>query len=57
MKTFVSLVIEHPKPVDDLAEKIAQRAYVLTGVENVEVVSEFPALAIPTVQHTNGHAQ
>lgn len=36
--TYLTLKIEHHKPIDQLADKAAQRVYNLDGVDNVEVV-------------------
>ena len=48
MKTVIILTIEHKKPVDDLLDKIACRAYTLDGVD--DVTCAFPELrALPVV--------
>lgn len=36
MKTIILVEIEHDKPIDDLCDKVAQRAYTLQGVKNTE---------------------
>lgn len=37
MKTLVVIEIEHKKPLQNLAEMVAQRAYTLDGVEDAKV--------------------
>ena len=37
MKTQILLTIEHEAPIPDLLDKIAGRAYTLTGVDDVTV--------------------
>ena len=37
MKTIIWMVIEHKQDVPDLLDKIAGRAYTLTGVDDVTV--------------------
>lgn len=44
MKTTVILEFDHSKPIPDLANFAAQRAYTLPGVDNVTVVAERPRL-------------
>lgn len=34
MKSIVTIVVEHDKPISDLANRIAQRAYTIDGVSN-----------------------
>lgn len=41
MKTLVTIVIDHKKPVQNIASHVAQRAHTLQGVDNVEVVTSF----------------
>lgn len=38
MRTIVSLVIDHKKPIPELANLIAQRAYTIDGVDDAEPV-------------------
>lgn len=40
MKTFVTLVIDHKKPIANLGKLIEQRAYNLPGIEDVNVYAE-----------------
>ena len=37
MKTLVVIEVEHKKPLPNLAEMVAQRAYTLHGVDNAVV--------------------
>lgn len=40
MKTFVTLVIDHKKPIANLSKLIEQRAYNLPGIDDVNVYAE-----------------
>lgn len=40
MRTVLTLVVDHRKPVANLSELIAQRAYTLPGVDDVNVYAE-----------------
>lgn len=44
MKTIIALEIETQRKVNFLAEIVAQRAYTLSGVENVRVLAETPMI-------------
>lgn len=45
MKTIITIEVTHDKPIADLIDKIAGRAYTLDGVKDVtaELVEEKPA--------------
>lgn len=40
MKTQITLTITHARPIDDVVEKVAARAYTLDGVDNAEAVGQ-----------------
>lgn len=40
MRTLITLVIDHKKPIKDLGKLIEQRAYDLPGIEDVNVYAE-----------------
>lgn len=40
MRTVLTLVIDHKKPIDHLSELVAQRAYTLPSVDDVNVYAE-----------------
>lgn len=43
MKTIIVLEIEHVKPIGDLGERIAGRAYTIDGVDDVTIKRDEPA--------------
>lgn len=49
MRTIVSLVIDHKKPIPELANLIAQRAYTLPGVDDARHADEFISLPVVDV--------
>lgn len=49
MRTIVSLVIDHKKPIPELAQKIAQRAYTIDGVDDAEP-QEADLIRLPVVE-------
>jgi hypothetical protein len=40
LKTLVIIEIDHNKPLPDLADLVAQRAWTLSGVNNVELINQ-----------------
>jgi hypothetical protein len=40
VRTFVTLVVDHKKPIPNLSALIAQRGYTLPGVDDVNVYAE-----------------
>lgn len=53
MRTVVTLVIDHKKPIADLGKLIEQRAYNLPGIEDVNVIgvaSSVDLIALPVVE-------
>lgn len=56
MRTIVSLVIDHKKPIPELAEKVAQRAYTLDGVSDVNPC-EPDLIALPVVDVMEQHSR
>lgn len=48
MKTIITLVIDHKKPIPELANLIAQRAYTLPGVDDARHADEF--ISLPVVE-------
>ena len=40
MRTLITLVIDHKNPVANLSALVAQRAYTLPGVDDVNVYAE-----------------
>lgn len=55
MITYLSLKITHQKPIDQLATIAAGRVYTLSGVDDCEVITEFPAMSDPKSTKGNGH--
>lgn len=53
--TYVTLKVTH-KAMPDLCEHIAQRAYTLPAVDDVDVMACFPAVKEPDAVPCNGHA-
>lgn len=53
--TYLSLKITHQNPIDQLATIAAGRVYTLTGVDDCEVITEFPALKQAEEVIPNGH--
>lgn len=49
MRTLVTLVIDHKKPVANLADLIAQRAYTLPGVDDVNIQGEANSVDLITL--------
>lgn len=37
MKSVITLIVDHKKPIANLPELVAQRAYTLPGVDDVEI--------------------
>lgn len=53
MKSVITLVVEHREPIPLLADLIAQRAYTLDKVEDVEVVgcgNNVDLIALPVLE-------
>lgn len=42
MKTIITIEVEHKQPIPDLADKVAQRAYTLQGVDNARPMELAP---------------
>lgn len=55
MITYVTLKVTH-KAMTDLCEHIAQRAYTLPAVDDVDVMACFPAIKESEHECANGHA-
>lgn len=55
-KFYITLLVTTKAHVPDMAELIAQRAYCLDKVEDVEVITAFPAVPA-SGQYTNGHKE
>ena len=56
MITYLSMKITHEKPIPDLARHVENRVYTLVGGNgNVEVTTDFPAVAEPAEVLPNGH--
>ncbi len=46
MQTTVVLVIDHKKPIPDLAKLVEQRAYTIDGVQDANVAPNGPMLQL-----------
>jgi len=55
IETYITLRVTH-RPSADLCEFIAQRAYTLPCVDDVEIMACFPAVSEPANKCSNGHA-
>jgi hypothetical protein len=53
--TYLTFAVHHDEPVRDLAEKAAGRIYTLDGVDDCQVVTDFPAVNEPAEALPNGH--
>lgn len=57
LKIYVTLLVTSKEYVPNMAELIAQRAYCLDKVEDVEVITAFPAVPVGEKAYTNGHKE
>lgn len=53
MRTVITIIVDHKRPIDKLAALVCQRAYNLPGVEDVNVhasVCENDLITLPVIE-------
>jgi hypothetical protein len=57
LKTYLTFLVLHEEHIKDLSEKAAGRIYTLQGVDDCQVVTDFPAVNEPAEALPNGHGE